>query len=580
MLFAVVIVQGDNNLPMIFAEGMGRPQNKLLTRPGGSSIYKGDNMSELYHHGIKGQKWGVRRYQNPDGTRTPEGKKRYGDFSKTETMVKKKMTNSYSKFKKEKDDIDIVKGRGGINDSDAKTCLKLANDKFDEYSKIEPKVTSDVVNAVSNSGCTMYGLEYRIKQPNSMAGKIASDAKEKNISFEEAANGIKDTIRYTSISKRDGFVDNYNKIKSNLESKGYEETRCKNYFEQYKNGLVMHKSVQSTFRDKDGNVFELQFQTPSSQAAKELKIPIYEERRKVGISETRAKELENEMRILAEKVKDPDDITKILEHIGTTMSDNYLVHHGILGQKWGVRRFQNIDGTLTNRGKKHLEEMKRQHGEYYKTTHNGSDISTMYDKHNAVTSNYLKKYRINDTRKDYDTISKGTTITRFANSGEKIDGKRKYASITKEDESNYHEMIDMLALDFNKPYAKYVYSAKKDLKVAKGQEVTDYILKTYGNKTIREVYESSKNIDSLLLGQIKSKKDKNMYTALENQQDIYEKFVKNTMKKNVDKIADEFKKKGYDAIVDIEDSGVANYPIILLDPSSSVKKVSEERIRD
>lgn len=32
---------------------------------------------ELYHHGIKGQKWGVRRYQNPDGTLTPAGKARY-----------------------------------------------------------------------------------------------------------------------------------------------------------------------------------------------------------------------------------------------------------------------------------------------------------------------------------------------------------------------------------------------------------------------------------------------------------------------------------------------------------------------
>jgi hypothetical protein len=37
--------------------------------------------NSLSHWGIKGMKWGRRRYQNPDGSLTPEGKKRYGDDS-------------------------------------------------------------------------------------------------------------------------------------------------------------------------------------------------------------------------------------------------------------------------------------------------------------------------------------------------------------------------------------------------------------------------------------------------------------------------------------------------------------------
>lgn len=37
---------------------------------------------ELYHHGIKGQRWGVRRFQNADGSLTSAGRQRYTTDSK------------------------------------------------------------------------------------------------------------------------------------------------------------------------------------------------------------------------------------------------------------------------------------------------------------------------------------------------------------------------------------------------------------------------------------------------------------------------------------------------------------------
>lgn len=65
---------------------------------------------ELYHHGILGQKWGVRRYQNSDGSLTAQGKKRYGGNSykeltpegkkkyKTDVAITRKLRSSKKNY--------------------------------------------------------------------------------------------------------------------------------------------------------------------------------------------------------------------------------------------------------------------------------------------------------------------------------------------------------------------------------------------------------------------------------------------------------------------------------------------------
>lgn len=37
---------------------------------------------------------------------------------------------------------------------------------------------------------------------------------------------------------------------------------------------------------------------------------------------------------------------------------DYLMHHGVKGMRWGIRRYQNKDGSLTNAGKKHVSNYK------------------------------------------------------------------------------------------------------------------------------------------------------------------------------------------------------------------------------
>lgn len=50
---------------------------------------------ELRHHGIKGMKWGVRRYQNKDGSLTAAGKKRYSELSDEERSARNKQIAKY-----------------------------------------------------------------------------------------------------------------------------------------------------------------------------------------------------------------------------------------------------------------------------------------------------------------------------------------------------------------------------------------------------------------------------------------------------------------------------------------------------
>lgn len=66
--------------------------------------------SELQHFGIKGQKWGIRRYQNRDGSLTPEGIKRYSEQANKYAWKAEKINRNLERKKKYGVTIEYVIG--------------------------------------------------------------------------------------------------------------------------------------------------------------------------------------------------------------------------------------------------------------------------------------------------------------------------------------------------------------------------------------------------------------------------------------------------------------------------------------
>lgn len=83
----------------------------------------------IYHHGIKGQKWGVRRYQNKDGTLTNAGKKKeQNDTTKASKKEAKKLAKADKKWEKEISKTNWAKTMTKARDSESESLDKVFKD--------------------------------------------------------------------------------------------------------------------------------------------------------------------------------------------------------------------------------------------------------------------------------------------------------------------------------------------------------------------------------------------------------------------------------------------------------------------
>ena len=261
---------------------------------------------ELYHDGIKGMKWGIRRYQNYDGTLTEEGRRRYNP------RYREDRANGSVPIKDEKDGNYYYKNKDG--------------------DKVLYKTRSEQL-----SDTELTDLNRRVQQENKLAAET-SDAYE--YKGPKADQALRDASRMAkdisdALPKGNGKV-----IKKDYSYLSDQELRDR----------INRLQLEDNYGRLSGDT---KYIKSGSEKAREF---LQTAGALLAITGSAV--------ALANTISDIQERKRSMQQSDILDEDeNCLEHHGILGMKWGIRRYQNEDGTLTAEGqaryggKTHVDEL-------------------------------------------------------------------------------------------------------------------------------------------------------------------------------------------------------------------------------
>ena len=304
----------------------------------GTSIFENTKIAEMLN--AQGLFETATTFQECFGLTDEGALKAISAFGQLTAEQMQKMKTIYSQMMEESNGVslhDLAKAAAEpvVSENVKEIAKQLATDVRTTAEFAEPAITA-LMESLEGEGRYLIGLSHKLKGLDSLQRKIISDSVNDNISLQQAASKIGDSVRYTLICPQATLSTDVIDSVRTLVEQGYKILKFKNTFgsDQY-NGINMSVLAPS------GVKFELQFHTEQSFTTKEvLTHTLYEISRSQDSSKTMIS-LSNSLQEMAfglidtteamEKLKITDALGLSVEEYYKAMPDVYIKEQNIGG---------------------------------------------------------------------------------------------------------------------------------------------------------------------------------------------------------------------------------------------------------
>lgn len=294
--------------------------------------------SYLAHHGILGMKWGIRRYRNRDGTLTNAGKERYNSDGHVNGLSPERKQQLAKGAKLAAGFAVGVAAGYAISKSNPAALNKLIS----KGSKFVANHKDDVVSGLKTAG---KAVGYRAKKAAIKAGNAAIDGAMLSVG----------TIAISKLTKKFETKEGDSEQQKMAKKVALDSSvaAVNSFTKASKSGGNSNNKGNQLGKDEGARI--------SSIVGAPKKEPVdrsgsaYQSLFKDSSGNNRSSDERSIIKSMASAGYSIDQIQQYLDTLGhscvsmytySTFYPDELYHHGIKGMKWGVRRFQNPDGSL------------------------------------------------------------------------------------------------------------------------------------------------------------------------------------------------------------------------------------------